>query len=63
MRIRTIPEAASELKRVDPLCAISYKTIRRMIAEGTLPTVKVGTKYLVDLDKLEDLFLGKEKEQ
>ena len=62
MKIRTIPEAVSELKQADANCAISYKTIRRMIADGTLPTVKVGTKHLVDLDKLEDLFLREEKQ-
>lgn len=63
MRIRTIPVAVAELKQVDPDCAIGYKTIRRLITDGTLQEVKVGTKNLVDLDKLEELFLKKGETQ
>ena len=63
MRIRTIPEAVAELKKSDPGCAISYKTIRRLMTDGALPTVKVGAKHLVDLDKLEELFLRKENQR
>ena len=63
MRVRTIPEALSELKQSDAKCAIGYKTIRRMIDDGVLSVVKVGNKHLIDLDKLEELFFKKGGEQ
>lgn len=56
MRIRTIPEAARELKAADPNCEITAWSIRSMVKEGTLPDVRVG-KFLVDLDLLERLFV------
>jgi len=56
MRIRTIPEAAKTLKEEDPDCGITEWTLRRMVKDGTLPEVRVGTKYLIDLDKVKELF-------
>ncbi len=53
MRIRTIPEAARELKEDDPATAISEWMIRRLVKQGELPSVAVGRKRLVDLDVLE----------
>ena len=51
-RLRTIHEAAEELKKVDPSTAISEYHIRRLMLEGTIPHVKAGKKYLINLDKL-----------
>ena len=61
MRIRTIPEAARELKTADPNCGITAWSIRSMVKEGTLPNVRVGKKFLVDLDLLERLFVPAEQ--
>lgn len=51
-RMRTIHEAAEELRKADPSTAISEYHIRRLALEGTIPRVKAGKKYLINLDKL-----------
>jgi excisionase family DNA binding protein len=43
----TIPEAAEALR-------ISSRSVRRRIAEGTLPTVRIGGRLLVPRRALED---------
>ena len=51
-RMRTIQEAAAELKRIDPDTAITPYFIRRLVLNGTIPHVKAGNKRLVNLDTL-----------
>lgn len=51
-RMRTINEAADELKALDPHTAISPYHIRRLCLDGVLPRVKAGKKYLINLDIL-----------
>lgn len=51
-RMRTIQEAAAELKRIDPNTAITPYFIRCMVLDGTIPHVKAGTKRLLNLDIL-----------
>ena len=51
-RMRTIQEAAAELRRIDPHTAVTPYFIRRMVLNGTIPHVKAGNKRLVNLDTL-----------
>ena len=51
-RMRTINEAAQELRQLDPNTAMSPYHIRRLCLDGVLPTVKAGKKILLDLDTL-----------
>lgn len=51
-RMRTIHEAAEELRKADPSTAISEYHIRRLTLDGTIPRVKAGKKYLINLDML-----------
>lgn len=53
-RMRTIPEAYNELKRIDPDTAITLTALRRMVKKGELPVVLAGTKRLINLDTLLD---------
>lgn len=53
-RMRTIQEAAVELRRIDPNTAVTPYFIRRMVLNGTIPHVKAGNKRLVNLDTLLD---------
>lgn len=50
--MRTIHEAAEEIRKVDPSTAISENHIRRLALNGTILRVKAGKKYLINLDKL-----------
>lgn len=51
-RMRTINEAAEELKALDPRTAMSPYHIRRLCLDGVIPTVKAGKKILLDLNTL-----------
>lgn len=51
-RMRTIKEAAAELKLLDSNTAITEYHIRQLIHSGIIPTIKAGKKYLINLDTL-----------
>ena len=57
-RMRTIDQAAAWLLENDPGCAFTKTALRRMVVTGKFPSVKVGTKYLIDLDRLADFLRG-----
>jgi hypothetical protein len=50
--MRTIAEAIQEVKKADPQTAFTQTALRRMLKTGELPSIKAGTKYLVNLDVL-----------
>ena len=51
-RMRTVNEAAQEIKAIDPHTAMTPYHIRRLCLTGILPTVKAGKKILFNLDTL-----------
>ena len=53
-RMRTINQAADYLKEQDSETAFTTTALRRLIVTGTLPSVRVGNKYLVSLEVLDD---------
>lgn len=55
-RMRSIRETAEYFREMDPETQITEKTLRNMIAEGTIPVVKTGVKALINLDLLLDMF-------
>jgi len=52
MRIRTINKAIEEIKKEDAGTALSSSRIRKWIADGTIKTVKSGSRNLVDVDEI-----------
>ena len=52
-RMRTIQEAAKELRETDPNTALTPYAIRRMVLNGTIPCVYAGKKRLINMDILE----------
>lgn len=56
--MRTIREAHREIKALDPRSGLGLSTLYRLVSDGTVPSVRVGTKYLIDLDKLETYLNG-----
>lgn len=58
MRMRGIDEGYKEIKACDPDTAITKTALRRMVTTGVIPSVKIGTKYLIDMDTLERYFQG-----
>lgn len=51
-RMRTISEAAAELRALDPNTGMTPYHIRRLCLDGVLPTVKAGKKVLLNFDTL-----------
>ena len=53
-RMRTIDKAIIELHLADPGCDLTKNALRRLVISGQLTgVVRVGSKYLLDLDRLE----------
>ena len=57
-KLRTLAETYNHLKEMDPDTAITANALRRMTVSGNIPCVKVGKKYLIDLDVLFEYLKG-----
>ena len=57
-RIRSIREVARYCREMDPDTQLTEYTIRKLIAGGTIPAVRTGSKYLVNLDQVLAMFCG-----
>lgn len=51
-RMRTIKEAAQEIKEQDEHTALTQWRIRELVLSGVLPSVRAGNKILLNLDTL-----------
>lgn len=61
-RIRSIRDTAKMFKEMDPKTEITESTLRTMIAEGTIPVLKTGNKYLINVDLLIKMCYGENTE-
>lgn len=52
-RMRSIPKAVEEIRKKDPETCVSESVLRRWVKSGTIPSVKTGKNFLVNLDALE----------
>jgi len=51
-RMRTVKEAATEIKQIDSNTAMTEWRIRELALSGILPRVQAGKKLLINLDTL-----------
>ena len=51
---RTIKDAAAHFKNVDPQTALTEYAIRTLLRTGRVPCVRMGKKYLVTIEALEE---------
>ena len=51
-RMRTVKEAAQEIKQLDAHTAMTEWRIRELALSGVLPRVQTGKKLLINLDTL-----------
>lgn len=51
-RMRTVHEAAEELKKLDAGTAVTEYHIRQLAINNVIPRVRAGKKYLINLDAL-----------
>lgn len=52
MRMRTICSAFEELKCADPKSALTLSGLRRLVATGSVSSVKIGRRILINYDGL-----------
>lgn len=57
-RIRTIQEAHELLKRDDPETRITVHMLRRLIADGTIPSIRSGRAIYLNYDVLEEYLVS-----
>lgn len=50
---------ALALQEVADLIGVSYQSVRKLCREGALRHIRVGTRYLVPADALDDFLAGK----
>ncbi len=62
-RMRTIDQAIAWLKETDPESALTRNALRKLVISGKLPHVKIGQKYLINLDVLAEYLYGSTPEQ
>lgn len=54
IRTRTIKEAAAYFRENDPQTCLTETAIRTLLRTGKVPCARVGKKYLVTIEALED---------
>lgn len=54
LQMRTIDEAHAYLKEKDPNTAITKTALRRLITTKKIASVRVGLKYLVAMEAIEE---------
>ena len=58
LHTRTIKEAAANYKELDPDTALTETAIRMLLRTKQVPSVKIGKKYLVTLEALDQFLSG-----
>lgn len=49
-RMRTLPKAYREIKKLDPDTDLSMRALRKLVSSGEIPSVKISGKVLVNVD-------------
>lgn len=55
---RTIKDAAAWFKGHDPETALTETAIRTLVKSGAVPCARIGKKYLVTIEALEEYISG-----
>ena len=58
VKMRTLPQAAAELKAADPGTAVTLSTLRLLVKRGDLPVVHIRNRQLIDMDTLATYLRG-----
>ena len=51
-KYRTIQQAYECIKALDADTAITYHALRHLVVSGQMPSMRIGKKYVIDLDAL-----------
>ena len=56
--VRTIEQTINFVREKDPQTALTKNALRKLILTKQLPACRVGTKYLVNIEVLEEYLKG-----
>jgi len=56
--MRTVQQAVIYFKEADPHTAVNETMLRRLLKENKIQYIKIGAKYLINLDWLESWLLN-----
>ena len=57
-KMRTIKELAAIVKKADPETKLTERAIRTLTSSGELPSVRVGSKFLISLEVFNEFLTG-----
>ena len=52
-KLRTISQAAAEIKKADPQSALTEWALRQLVKAGEIPTLNCGNKQLLSMESVE----------
>ena len=59
-RMRSIKQAITEIKAVDPDSALTEKALRRLVNIGVIPYIAIGTKKLININLVYQMMSNSE---
>jgi hypothetical protein len=62
-RMRTIKSAIEYIKHQDPSSCVTEWWLRQLAKSGRIKAHKAGSKYLIDIDYLEEFFKNPPEEE
>ena len=57
--MRTLKQAYETIRETDPASALTMTALRRLVVSGKLPSVRAGSKYLLNLRYFPAVILHK----
>ena len=63
LRIRMMKEAYEEIKKADPGTAITMNYICKLIISGAVPSMRAGSRYLINMDDLENYLANPQRQE
>lgn len=54
LQMRTIEQIYEHIRTTDPESALTKTAIRRLVTTGAINSVKIGAKYLVSVEAVEN---------
>ena len=61
-RMRTIDQAMEYIREVDPETALTKNALRCLVVSKAIPSTRIGKKYLLSLEKLNDYLQATDNE-
>lgn len=59
--MRTLKQAYETIRETDPDSVLTMTALRRLVVSGKLPSVRAGSKYLLNLDMLQEYLQNPER--